>query len=122
MGRPASREIFRMELTEAPIVQTRRLRSKSELEADVRELCRVLPLPGGASDVIESVALRFGGERSHGRTVPRRVHEDQCGEKPDDERRRLRAGHRSTSRKWRPGFLLFDLSKHAPEHAPRLRD
>src|SRR3954471_16576265 len=100
MVRAVAGEVLAMGPAAVAIGKARRLRRESELEANVRELCGVLSLPGRASDVVESVALRFGRERPGRRTVPRWVHEDQCRKKPDDERRGVRNGDRSPSRRW----------------------
>src|SRR6266403_3555734 len=120
MVRAAGGEVRALEFAAAEIGEASRVRREGELEADVRELLGVLSLPGGASDVIEGFALRFGGERSDGRAVSRRVHEDQQGEEPDDEWRGVCDGNRSAAfaklrcgrRGQRAGFLLFDFSKH----------
>src|SRR4051794_25749631 len=80
--------------------EARRLRRESKLEADVRELRRVLPLSWRASDAVQSIALRLSGERSRGRTVSRGIHEDQRGKEPDDERRGLRDGDLAPPQRW----------------------
>src|SRR6476646_1391297 len=85
MVHTAEGEVCGMEFAQVAICQARRVRREGELEADVRELLGVLSLPGSASDVVEGFALRFGRERSRGRPVSGRVHEDQQGEKFDDE-------------------------------------
>ena len=120
------RKIFSLEFGEAAVGETDRVRRAGQLEVDVRKLFGVLSLPGRASDVIESFALRFCGERSRRRAIPRRVHVDQQRQEPDhergcmcvpSERRKGRGRGRETA-----GVLLFDFPEHAPEHAPGIRD
>ncbi len=87
----------------------------------VRKLFGVLPLSRCASAVAESFTVRFGRERSTRRAVPRRIHENQSGQEPYHERKRLR-GLRRRDRESSAGFLLFDLSEHASESASGIRD
>src|SRR5581483_5221769 len=101
--------------------QTNRVRRARELETHVRELFRVLPLPRRASAIAKSFALRFGGERFDRRSVPRRLHEDERRQKPDDERQCVRLT-RGQDRQSPSRFLLLDLPEHASLAPPRVRD
>src|SRR5256714_12671344 len=121
MVRATEREIFALEHVDLASRETDRVRRASQLEVDVRELFGVLPLSRCASAITESFTVRFGGERSAGRTLPRRIYEDQSWQEPDHERKRLR-GVRRQDRESSAGFLLFDLSEHAALTASRIRD
>ena len=57
-------KILPLEHAETCAGETDRVRREGQLEVDVRKLFGVLSLPGRASAVAESFALRFGGERS----------------------------------------------------------
>src|SRR5438105_12885263 len=114
-------KIFALEHVDLATGEADRLRRARELEADVRKLFGVLPLPRRASTAAESFTLRFGGERSAGRAVPRRIHEDQSGQEPDHERKRV-CGVCRQDRESSAGFLLFDLPEHAAQSAPGIRD
>src|SRR5881398_1860508 len=121
MVRAVEGKIFSLEYVDLATGETDRVRRPRELEVDVRKLFGVLSLPRGASAAAESFTVRFGGERSARRTVPRRIHEDQSGQEPDHERKRLR-GLRRQDRESSAGFLLFDFPEHASQSASRIRD
>src|SRR5439155_24091293 len=121
MVRAVEGKIFSLEYVDLATGETDRVRRPRELEVDVRKLFGVLSLPRGASAAAESFTVRFGGERSARRTVPRRIHEDQSGQEPDHERKRVR-GVRRQDRESSAGFLLFDLPEHAAQPASRIRD
>src|SRR5947208_3928762 len=121
MVRAIEGEIFALEHVDLAASEADRVRCARELEIDVRELFGVLPLPWCASAVAESFTLRFSGERSARRAVPRRIHEDQSGQKPDHERKRLRSVRRQ-DRESSAGFLLYDFPEHASQSASRIRD
>src|SRR4029077_354312 len=112
MVRAVKGKIFALEHVDLATGETDRLRRAGELEVDVRKLFGVLSLPGCASTVAESFAVRFGRERSARRTFPRRIYEDQSGQEPDHERKRL-CSVRRRDREPSAGILLFDLSEHA---------
>src|SRR4051812_36619062 len=112
MVRSAKRKIFALEHVDPATGETHRVRRARELEVNVRKLFGVLPLPGRASAVAESFALRFGGERSARRSVSRRLHEDQSRKKSDHDRKGMR-GIRRQNRRSPTGFLLHHLSEHA---------
>src|SRR4029453_19663906 len=105
------REIFALEYVDLATGKTDRVRRARELEVDVRKLFGILSLPQCASPVAESFTLRFGGERSARRSVPRRIHEDQSGQEPDHERKRVR-GVRRQDRESSAGFLFFDFPEY----------
>src|SRR6266480_1727341 len=121
MVRAAEREVFALEHVDLATGKTDRVRCASQLEVDVRELFGVLSLPRCTSAITESFTVRFGGERSARRTVPRRIYEDQSWQEPDHERKRLRSVRRQ-DRESSAGFLLFDFSEHASQSASRIRD
>src|SRR5207249_1662949 len=87
-------KIFTLEHVDLATGETDRVRRARELEVDVRKLFGVLSLPRGASTVAEGFTLRFGGERSARRAVPRRIYEDQSGQEPNHERKRVRVSNR----------------------------
>src|SRR5438445_12144383 len=105
MVRAAEREVFALEHVDLATRETDRVRRAGQLEVDVRELFGVLSLPRCASAITESFTVRFGGERSARRTVPWRVYENQSGQEPDYERKRLRSVRRQ-DRESSAGFLL----------------
>src|SRR5438874_12387607 len=95
MVRAVEGKVFALEHVDLATSEADRVRRPRKLEVDVRELFGVLSLPGRASAVAKSFTLRFSGERSCGRTVPRRVHEDQSRQKPDHEWKRVRVTDRA---------------------------
>src|SRR5256885_5389358 len=115
------RKVCALEHVDLAPGKTDRIRRAGQLEVDVRELFGVLPLPRCASATTESFTVRFGGERSARRAVPRRIYEDQSWQEPDHERKRLRSVRRQ-DRESSAGFLLFDLSEHAALTASRIPD
>src|SRR5438477_2345382 len=121
MVRAAEREVFALEHVDLATGKTDRVRCASQLEVDVRELFGVLSLPRCTSAITESFTSRFGGERSARRTLPRWIYEDQSGQKPDHERKRL-CGLRRQDRESSAGFLLFDFPEHVAESASRIRN
>src|SRR5258708_2759393 len=121
MVRAVERQVFALEHVDLAPGKTDRVRCPGQLEVDVRKLFGVLSLPARASAIAESFALRFSGERSERGTVSRRVYEDQSGQKPDHERKRL-CGLRRQDRESSAGFLLFDFPEHVAESASRIRN
>src|SRR5512133_193702 len=114
-------KILTLEHVDLAAGETDRLRRARQLEVDVRKLFGVLSLPRCASTVAESFAVRFGRERSARRTLPGRIYEDQSGQEPDHERKRL-CRVRWQDREPSAGFLLFDFPEHASQSASRIRD
>src|SRR5438552_17830357 len=121
MVRAVEWEVFALEHVDLAPGETERVRRASQLEVNVRELFGVLPLPGCASAITESFTVRFGGERSARRAVPRRIYEDQSWQEPDHERKRLRSVRRQ-DREYSAGFILYDFPEHASQFASRIRD
>ena len=76
-----------------------KLRSAKRIDYDVRANWKLIfenysecyHCPGVHPDALEIDALRFGGERSVRRALPRRFHADHKGPQPDHERQCLRA-------------------------------